>query len=282
MADAPGRYLSFEAVADDYDQTRVIPGRAFERDRAHPGAGIHLERGGLFLDAGVGTGRFAAPLARAIPLRLIGVDIAPAMMERDCRRKTRPAACRWCRPICSGCPFRDSAFAGALLVHILHLIEHWPLVLREIRRVLVPHAGMLFLGVEQGGRSILVDFYYERARARRVLASSLGSGMAAALAYLRRVERDGGAGAQVSCWKRRSFPGNASCLSTRTLDALARRPIRRCGTFRMTRTRNCWRKRVLMPVRPFHRRSGRNAAVPALCCTKSVAVSLSPGNPYEL
>ena len=30
MADAPGRYLSFDPVAGDYDQTRVIPGPQLE------------------------------------------------------------------------------------------------------------------------------------------------------------------------------------------------------------------------------------------------------------
>ena len=84
-------------------------------------------------------------------------------------------------------PFPDGTFDGALTVHILHLVERWRLVLDELRRVLVPKTGVLLLGGEQGGRSALVDFYFERARARKVLSHSLGTpGLTQALTYLRR------------------------------------------------------------------------------------------------
>ena len=222
MADAPGRYLSFEGVADDYDQTRVIPEAHLEEIARLLARESRLERGGLFLDAGVGTGRFAAPLARRHPGQVVGADIAPAMMGRI-GAKAAPGSLSLVRADLQRLPFPKGAFDGALLVHILHLIEQWKLVLGEMRRVLAPRAGGLFLGVEQGGRSALVDFYYERARARRVLAASLGSGLAPALAHLRRVERAGGLGARVTLLETPQLSWKRVVPVERTLDALARR-----------------------------------------------------------
>jgi ubiquinone/menaquinone biosynthesis C-methylase UbiE len=130
------------------------------------------------------------------------------MMERI-GAKAPPGSLSLVRADLQRLPFPQSVFDGALLVHILHVIEQWKLVLQEMRRVLAPNRGVLFLGVEQGGRPALVDFYYERARARRVLAASLGSGVAPALTYLRRIEGAGGLGARVTlletphlAWKR--------------------------------------------------------------------------------
>ena len=223
MADTPGRYQSFDPVAGEYDQTRVIPAAQLDEIARILAREAHLERGGLFLDAGVGTGRFAAPLARRQPGQVIGADIARAMMVQA-QAKAPPGGLPLAQADLQRLPFRDGVFAGALLVHILHLIERWTLVLGEIRRVLTPRSGVLFLGGEQGSRSVLVNFYYERARARHVLAESLGTtGIAQTLAYLRRAEREGGAGAQVSLVGTPSLSWKRSLPVESTLDALARR-----------------------------------------------------------
>ncbi len=217
----PGRYLSFDQVAGDYDQTRVIPEAQMEDVVRLLGREAKLERGGLFLDAGVGTGRFAAPLARLYPSQVVGTDISLPMM-RQVAAKPASSALPLTQADLQRLPFQTGAFQGALLVHILHLIERWPRVLAEAKRVLAP-SGVLFLGIELGGRSVLIDFYFERARVRRVLAPSLGTaGLSPALSFLRRRERDGGLGAHVTLlepqisWKR-TIPVPL------TLDALARR-----------------------------------------------------------
>ncbi len=217
----PGRYLSFDQVAGEYDRTRVIPAPQMEDIVRLLGREAKLERGGLFLDAGVGTGRFAAPLARLYPSQVVGTDISLPMMQQIAA-KSAPTTLPLALADLQRLPFRSGAFQGALLVHILHLIEGWPRVLAEVRRVLAP-SGALFLGIELGGRSILIDFYFERARARRVLAASLGTaGLSPALSYLRRREQGGGLGASVTlleplvAWKR-TIPVPL------TLDALARR-----------------------------------------------------------
>ena len=185
--DTPGRYLSFDAVAEDYDRTRVIPQTVLEDVARACAREARLSRGrGLFLDAGVGTGRFAAPLASLYPGRVTGVDISMPMMAQA-SVKAPPGALSLVGGDLQRLPFPDATFDGALTVHILHLVERWRLVLDELRRVLVPKTGVLLLGGEQGGRSALVDFYFERARARKVLSHSLGTpGLSQALAYLRR------------------------------------------------------------------------------------------------
>lgn len=219
----PGRYQSFEAVAGDYDQTRVIPETLLSEIARILAREACLERGGLFLDAGVGTGRFAAHLARSFPTQIIGVDVAPAMMARI-QSKTVPGRLSLAQADLQRLPFSEGTFSGALLVHILHLIEQWPLVLREIRRVLVPTTGVLFLGIEMGGRSKLVDFYYEQARARALLPPSLGTaGIAQTLAYLNRPEREGGGGAEVRLLETPRLAWRRVVPTTRTLEALRRR-----------------------------------------------------------
>jgi ubiquinone/menaquinone biosynthesis C-methylase UbiE len=218
-----GRYLSFEGVADDYDQTRVIPAPQLEEIARILSRETPWQQAELFLDAGIGTGRFAAPLACLHPGQVIGVDIAPAMMERV-GEKVDLGTLALAQADLQRLPFPESVFAGALVVHILPLIERWTLVLEEIRRVLIPAVGALFLGIEMGGRSVLVDFYYQRARAKKVLASSLGSAsMAVTLAYLRRAEHDGGAGAQVTLLETPTLSWERRVPVTQTLEALAHR-----------------------------------------------------------
>jgi SAM-dependent methyltransferase len=88
-------------------------------------------------------------------------------------------------------PFVDGTFQAALIVHILHLIEDWEGVLDELVRVIAP-GGVLLLGGESGGRSILVDYYLQQARARNISTDNLGAaGLSQPLAYLKRPKADG-------------------------------------------------------------------------------------------
>lgn len=217
-----GRFLSFDRVAGEYDLTRVIPPVQTGEIVQRLGREAHLERGGLLLDAGVGTGRLAVPLAKLYPAQVVGVDVSLPMMGQIAA-KSAPGALPLAQADLQRLPFADGVLSGVLMVHILHLIERWPLVLAEAKRVLVPRAGVLFLGMERGSRSVLVDFYLERARARRVLGISLGTAsLSPALSLLRRRERDGGLGAEVTLldpqvsWKR-------TVPVAHTLDALARK-----------------------------------------------------------
>lgn len=215
---APGPYLSFDAVAGEYDRTRVIPPAVIADIARLCASAARLERGGWFLDAGVGTGRFAEPLCRDYPGQVVGADISLPMM-RQAQAKADPAGgLTLVQADLQRLPFRAGTFCGALAVHVLHLIERWPLVLAELRRALVPRTGVLLLGTEQGGHSSLVDYYYAQARRQGVLKPKLGApDMSHTLAYLR---RDGAQAEALSApyltWTRRVTVGE-------TLDALTRR-----------------------------------------------------------
>ena len=216
--DAPGRYLSFDAIADDYDRTRVIPQSVLEDVARACAREARLLHGGLFLDAGVGTGRFAAPLAALHPRRVTGMDISTPMMAQATVKVPPGALSLVCGDL-QRLPFPNATFDGALTVHILHLVERWRLVLDELRRVLLPKTGVLLLGGEQGGRSALVDFYFERARARKVLSHSLGTpGLTQALTYLRRDTH-----ARLAMLSLPYLKWNRTMPVLETLDALERR-----------------------------------------------------------
>lgn len=220
MTNAPGRYLSFDSVASEYDETRVIPPEVAEDAARFCSAISHLGSGGLFLDAGVGTGRFGAALSRQNPGQVVGVDISLPMM-RQVRGKTAPRSIMLANSDLQRLPFRAGVFSGALVVHVLHLVEHWRLVIDEIRRVLAPHRGVLLLGSEQGDRSVIVDRYYNRARELGVLGATLGSpGLSETLALLRKQEMGAAHIEQLSApflsWQR-------GATVAQTLSALSRR-----------------------------------------------------------
>lgn len=179
-----GEYLNYDPFADIYDRTRVIPPDTVAEIVEICARASNLRKGGLFLDAGVGTARFAATMAAAYPGRVVGVDVSSDMLA-VAREKTGPGL-SLARGDLQRLPFRTGAFSGILVVHILHLITEWQAVLDELRRVLGP-AGVLILGAEQGGRSVLIDFYLQQARSRGISTANLGvGGLAQPIAYLRR------------------------------------------------------------------------------------------------
>lgn len=181
-----GRFLSFDAVASDYDQTRPLPAPVVDAVARLCASAAGLDAGGLLLDAGVGTGRLGVPLAAAYPGQIVGVDVSLAMMAHARAKATRQTL-TLAQADLQRLPFRAHSLHGILAVHILHLLEGWKLVLGEFHRVLLPRKGVLLLGTEQGGRSPVVDHYYARARAEGLLRPSLGApGHERILALLRR------------------------------------------------------------------------------------------------
>lgn len=129
--------LSFDRAASIYDDTRAIPAEASARvtqailDLAPPDRPL--------LEAGVGTGRIAAPLLRG-GAPLIGVDLSGEMMRR-LRAKVEHAPLA--QADVSRLPFPTASFGVVLTVHVLHLVGPWRDALREFRRVLIP--GGLYL-----------------------------------------------------------------------------------------------------------------------------------------
>ena len=110
---------SFDRVAHCYDATRALPRDAEATVIAAIFAALqHVAAVPRVLEAGIGTGRIAIPLARA-GARVVGIDIAPAMLAR---LRAKGADARAVIADAGRLPFRRASFDGALFVHLLHLV----------------------------------------------------------------------------------------------------------------------------------------------------------------
>lgn len=135
--------VSFERAASFYDETRRLPGPVLEAV-ADLLAGEVAGRGRA-LEIGIGTGRIALPL-HARGVRLAGVDLAPAMLERLAANAGGRSPLPLAVADATRLPFHDGSFAAVLASHVLHLVTEWREAADEALRVLVP------------GGVLLVDF----------------------------------------------------------------------------------------------------------------------------
>lgn len=123
--------ISFDRAADYYDNTRSIAPETWAEVVAR--LCRELSGRGRVLEAGVGTGRAALPLASSgIPV--IGLDISEAMMAK-LRSKDGRRTVPLVDADATRMPFPDASFGAAYLIHLLHLIGGWRDALAEIVRV---------------------------------------------------------------------------------------------------------------------------------------------------
>lgn len=138
-----GSSVRFDRASEYYDSTRALSALAMASTLAQ--IVPELKQLGPSLEIGVGTGRFALPLADA-GVDMVGIDLSRPMLAKlvDKAGGTQPF------PLLEGdatrLPFSDSVFGSAVAVHVLHLIGDWGSAIDEILRVVRP-----------GGR-LLVDF----------------------------------------------------------------------------------------------------------------------------
>jgi ubiquinone/menaquinone biosynthesis C-methylase UbiE len=133
----------FDRVADIYDSTRSL--RPDVMAKAVDALLSHLG-GKSLVDFGVGTGRFAAPLAAA-GVRVIGLDISRKMIRQALSKGVADLLLTDAAAV----PFRDLSFDYALAVHFVHLVDDWRAVLREIARV-ARDGLMTLIEDQEGGR----------------------------------------------------------------------------------------------------------------------------------
>jgi SAM-dependent methyltransferase len=124
---------TFDRAVDYYDKTRGLPEEAMARVIQM----LLSEFGGRScLDLGVGTGRFAVPLAHA-GVGMTGIDLSEPML-RNLRAKEGAALVSVCLADATRLPFSDESFQAGLMCHILHLIPTWREALGELFRVIGP------------------------------------------------------------------------------------------------------------------------------------------------
>jgi ubiquinone/menaquinone biosynthesis C-methylase UbiE len=146
---------AYDEVADDYARTFGDDLARLPLDRAvlDDVAG-ELGPGALVLDLGCGPGPVSAHLA-GLELRIVGVDLSPAMLARARRETGEPAlACADLRHL----PFPPAAFEGVVAYYSLQHVPRARLgsALTEARRVLRP-GGLLVLAMHLGDGDVVME-----------------------------------------------------------------------------------------------------------------------------
>ena len=117
----------FDRIADVYDATRSFEPEVMSK--VVEGI-LDFVRGSTIIDFGVGTGRFAAPLAKS-GIEVTGLDISRPMI-RQAREK---GVANLLLSSGESTPFRPRSFDYAMAVHFVHLLKDWKMVIGEISRV---------------------------------------------------------------------------------------------------------------------------------------------------
>lgn len=124
--------VSFDRAASYYDRTRPISPTALPRVMELLGG--ELEGRGRCLEVGVGTGILSLPLAER-GVSMAGLDLSRAMLERLREKAGGAAPLPLVQGDATAMPFRDEAFGGAVIRHVLHLIPDWERAVDETLRV---------------------------------------------------------------------------------------------------------------------------------------------------
>jgi ubiquinone/menaquinone biosynthesis C-methylase UbiE len=82
------------------------------------------------LNVGVGTGRFAKPLSD-LGFEIVGIDVSRKMMLKARQKGFHNLILADAHSM----PFKDRSFDASIIIHVLHLIQDWPNVVREMARV---------------------------------------------------------------------------------------------------------------------------------------------------
>jgi SAM-dependent methyltransferase len=144
MTGQPHESVVFDRAVDYYDQTRGYPPGVADQIAATIARAGSLTPNSRVLEAGVGTGRVALPLAPLVG-RYFGIDLSRAMISRLLAKRTDEAL--YVAEADAGrLPFAARAFDAIIAVHIFHLIPTWRAVLDDMRRVLRPGGVLLHAG----------------------------------------------------------------------------------------------------------------------------------------
>ena len=115
----------FDSIADIYDSTREPA-----TDAEISAISDALKGCETVLDVGVGTGRFAKPLSE-LGFHITGLDISSKMMLKAREKGVKNLVLADVHEM----PFRDKSFDAAIVIHILHIIADWPIVMRDVGRI---------------------------------------------------------------------------------------------------------------------------------------------------
>ncbi len=136
---------SFDRAAGFYDATRGLPDEV--RDALASALAAELRDRGTCLEIGVGTGRIALPL-HSRGVQLVGVDVAPAMLERLAINAGGRRPFPLLLADATRLALSAHSVSAVLASHVFHLLSNWRAAADEVMRVLQP-GGALY--VDFGG-----------------------------------------------------------------------------------------------------------------------------------
>lgn len=154
--------VNFDRVAEEYDASRYLPADMARSIAAFLCEAAELSSKSRLFDAGVGTGRFAIPLAQ-YGISVIGADISARMLHQ-LRIKISPVSpntlpLRVVRGDLCALGLRTAQFDAALMAHILHLISNWQEAIKETLRILKPGAKLLVLWQGEANSKVLAKYF---------------------------------------------------------------------------------------------------------------------------
>ena len=141
----------FDGIAPRYDLLNHLLSVGIDRSWRRRAVG-HLRELNpkTILDVATGTGDLALEAARLQASRIVGIDIAPRMLERA-KRKVAARSLSPLIDLCSGAaeklPFADGSFDAVMVAFGVRNFTHLERGLREIFRVL-----------RDGGRFVVLEF----------------------------------------------------------------------------------------------------------------------------
>ena len=117
--------VSFDRVAGIYDATRWsgFPPEILKKLLSAMKETLAGSR--TILDVGIGTGRFAEYLNDS-GFNVVGIDLSLSMMAKAREKRLRNLV----QADAHHLPFRDQAFDGAIMIHVLHLVRNWAEVVK--------------------------------------------------------------------------------------------------------------------------------------------------------
>jgi ubiquinone/menaquinone biosynthesis C-methylase UbiE len=138
--------LSFDTIADIYDETRVVPNWVLRKFcEKILGKETRFNRDLVVLDAGVGTGRTVGPLLD-FGVQLVGIDVSRRMLEKMVERvKGKPVRNQvsMIRGDVTNLPFRTGSFDMAISILVLPWLKKWKRAILEAKRVLKPKGSFI-------------------------------------------------------------------------------------------------------------------------------------------
>lgn len=131
--------MSFDAVADTYDEIRAIPDWVLRKFyETIQTKGTRFSPNLIVLDDGVGTGRTIGPILE-MGVQFVGIDISKKMLEKAAEKvngKPTKNLVNLVRGDITNLPFRRHSFDLVISVHVLWLLNRWKHAILEARRVL--------------------------------------------------------------------------------------------------------------------------------------------------